>query len=206
MSESVRACKTRRLLRREPPSPPQYAHTRRTPRRVAGSRRSLLTDAGCADRHKIPPEQRNSLRGNLLQHVVQRGAALKRFVRQPLLQVADRSATHACICTRGQFRAASAPARARASVPSPRRPRCISCPLTRRGASLTALQVVAIMVKRGWFEEAAGMFTEFLGYVQRLLEDAGTRAVGALMLLSLLEVKRVHGREAGGLDMDTRPF
>jgi hypothetical protein len=45
-----------------------------------------------------------------------------------------------------------------------------------------------MMVKRGWFEEAPGMFSEFLGYVQRLLEDAGTRAVGALMLLSLLEV------------------
>jgi len=43
------------------------------------------------------------------------------------------------------------------------------------------------MVKRGWFEEAPGMFTEFLAYVQRLLEDPATRTVGALMMLSLLE-------------------
>ena len=53
------------------------------------------------------------------------------------------------------------------------------------------------MVKRGWFEEAPGMFSEFLGYVQRLLEDAGTRAVGALMLLSLLEVSLMNAWEGG---------
>jgi len=47
----------------------------------------MLKEATLRDWHKIAPEQRNSIKGSLLQHVVQRGILLKCFVRQPLLQV-----------------------------------------------------------------------------------------------------------------------
>jgi len=47
----------------------------------------MLKEATLRDWHKLAPEQRNSIKGNLLQHVVQRGISLKNFVRQPLLQV-----------------------------------------------------------------------------------------------------------------------
>lgn len=58
------------------------------------------------------------------------------------------------------------------------------------------------MVKRGWFEEAPGMFTDFLGCVQRLLEDPATRAVGALMMLSMLEEFSSNNRSVVGLSWE----
>jgi hypothetical protein len=58
------------------------------------------------------------------------------------------------------------------------------------------LQVVAIMVKRGWFEEAPASFSEFLAYVQHLLENPATRTVGALMMRSLLEEFSSSNRSA----------
>jgi len=47
----------------------------------------MLKEATLRDWHKLAPEQRNSIKGNLLLHVVGRGISLKNFVRQPLLQV-----------------------------------------------------------------------------------------------------------------------
>jgi hypothetical protein len=112
----------------------------------SNSVRALLNFTGA--RHKIPGERRTAMKGSLMQHVVERRDKLKRFVRQPLLQV------------------------------------------------------VAIMVKRGWFEEAPGMFTDFLAYVQRLLEDSATRAVGALMMLALLEEFSSSNRSVVGLSWE----
>ena len=108
----------------------------------------MLKEATLRDWHKIPSAQRNGIKVNLLQHVVQSGALLKHFVRQPLLQV------------------------------------------------------VAIMVKRGWFEEAPASFSEFLAYVQHLLENPATRTVGALMMRSLLEEFSSSNRSAVGLSWE----
>ena len=108
----------------------------------------MMKEAALRNWHTTAPEERSKIKANLLQHVLQRGASLKRFVRQPLLQV------------------------------------------------------VAILVKRGWFEEDPAVFSEFMRHVQRLLEDSNTRSVGALMMLALLEEFSSSSRSVVGLSWE----
>jgi len=64
------------------------------------------------------------------------------------------------------------------------------------------LQLVAIIVKRGWFEEPPELFVEFTNYVQALAQEEATRAVAMFMVLALLEEFSSNSRSIVGLSWE----
>ncbi|EKX40787.1 hypothetical protein GUITHDRAFT_113055 [Guillardia theta CCMP2712] len=61
------------------------------------------------------------------------------------------------------------------------------------------LQAVAIMVKRGWFEEAPEYFNEMMTYVHTLVGEEGTRDCGIFLMRALLDEFSSSNRSVVGL-------
>ena len=64
------------------------------------------------------------------------------------------------------------------------------------------LQLVAIIVKRGWFEEPPELFLEFIHYIQALAQEEATRAVAMFAVLALLEEFSSNSRSIVGLSWE----